>query len=145
MSDVKLPRDAEGREIPLDTKVLYSTDVLEHKVDAFEYSPRDGIWRVALDGRFVSLYASDMHLTPQEPPDSWERLVSDLELLDAAPTPTPASVACAYWDATRRPCRHHDAEPCSPCSPNHLRCYFGIIRDVLRRIKALREGERDGE
>ena len=34
---IELPLDAEGREIPLDTKVLYSLSGEEHKVDEFTY------------------------------------------------------------------------------------------------------------
>lgn len=32
MANIELPRDAAGREIPLDTKVLYDKDNKEHKV-----------------------------------------------------------------------------------------------------------------
>ena len=64
MINAKLPRDADGRYIPLDTEVLYSTDAREHKVVTFEYAPIDDIWLVSLEGCFISVYASDMHLTP---------------------------------------------------------------------------------
>lgn len=35
---VELPKDAEGREIPLDTKMLYSEDGKCLKVNRFTYS-----------------------------------------------------------------------------------------------------------
>lgn len=65
-SDVKiiLPRDAEGREIPLDTKVLYSLSGDGHEVDEFIYSPSENIWRVALIKQFVHFYTCDFHLAP---------------------------------------------------------------------------------
>ena len=40
---VELPKDADGREIPLDTKVLYSEDGKEFEVDYFTYSVRQSI------------------------------------------------------------------------------------------------------
>ncbi len=61
---IALPKDAEGREIPLDTKVLYSLSGEEHKVDEFTYSPSENIWRVALAKQFVHFYTCDMHLAP---------------------------------------------------------------------------------
>ena len=61
---ITLPRDAEGREIPLDTKVLYSLSGDGHEVDEFIYSPSENIWRVALIKQFVHFYTCDFHLAP---------------------------------------------------------------------------------
>lgn len=128
-----LPRDAEGRYIPLDTKVLYSTDVREHKVDTFEYSPHDGIWRVALEGRFISLYASDMHLIPpnHERPDSWEKLAYDLERYEEN------KVTCEYFgmtlDGTCDGCRAHSCR----AHGRRCSCIALALDDVARRAKAL--------
>ena len=61
---IALPKDAEGRKIPLDTKVLYSLSGEEHKVDEFTYSPSENIWRVALAKQSVHFYTCDMHLAP---------------------------------------------------------------------------------
>ena len=61
---ISLPKDAEGKEIPLDTKVLYSLSGEEYEVDEFTYSPSDNIWRVALAKQFVNFYTCDMHLAP---------------------------------------------------------------------------------
>ena len=63
-NQITLPRDAEGREIPLDTKALYSLSGEEHKVDEFTYSPSENIWRVALAAQSVHFYTCDMHLAP---------------------------------------------------------------------------------
>ena len=63
-SQINLPRDAEGLEIPLDTKVLYSLSGEEYEVDEFTYSPSENIWRVALAKQFVHFYTCDMHLAP---------------------------------------------------------------------------------
>lgn len=134
---VPQPVDADGNVVPLATRTLYDGDGQEISVMEYAliYSKYTGVpvWHVRkTDGSIFML--DRFHL---EPPDSWERLTADLELLDTELTPV--SAACAYWNATQKPCRYRDAGPCSPCSPNHYRCYFGIIRDVLRRIKALRE------
>lgn len=72
MSETHLPRDHEGREIPLDTDVLYDEDGREFKVDRFTYSVTQLIsdlkWGVVFDDCSVD-YCCAFHLTP---PDSWE-------------------------------------------------------------------------
>lgn len=51
---IKLPKDIEGRDIPLDTTVLYGVTGHTHYVEQFEYSPGEGgVWRVQFeDGIF---------------------------------------------------------------------------------------------
>ncbi len=73
---IELPKDAEGREIPLDTKVLFDKDGHPKDVSLFTYAPRSysSGWNVVLVGGFER-FASAMHLTP---PDSWEKLEEDL-------------------------------------------------------------------
>lgn len=39
---VELPKDAEGREIPLDTVVLYDKDGKEIAVSCYQYYPKVG-------------------------------------------------------------------------------------------------------
>lgn len=76
MTNIDLPRDAAGLEIPLDTKVLYDGDGNEKEVQAFDYSPAESMWRVMLLDNFILFLTSDMHLTP---PDSLEKLLEDLD------------------------------------------------------------------
>lgn len=38
MANIELPKDAEGREIPLGTKILYNEDGKRFKVNRFTYS-----------------------------------------------------------------------------------------------------------
>lgn len=47
MTNIELPRDAEGREIPLDTKALYGNDGEGLDVRHFEFSPFSGKWIIA--------------------------------------------------------------------------------------------------
>lgn len=76
MTNIELPRDAAGLEIPLDTKVLYDGDGNAKEVQAFDYSPVESMWRVLLLGDFILFFTSDMYLTT---PDSWEKLLDDLD------------------------------------------------------------------
>lgn len=79
---IVLPKDAEGREIPLDTKVLYDEEGNPQNVARFTYSPRNMVldkrWEVVFIGAFDRC-TSEMFLNPPEPPDSLERLADELE------------------------------------------------------------------
>ena len=75
-NQITLPRDAAGREIPLDTTVLYDGDGNAKEVQAFDYSPFETMWRVLLLGDSILFFTSDMYLTPT---DSWEKLLEDLD------------------------------------------------------------------
>lgn len=44
---VKLPKDAEGREIPLNTKVLYKQNGEKFNVESFDYWPEYEKWYVS--------------------------------------------------------------------------------------------------
>lgn len=80
---IELPRDAEGREIPLDTEVLY--DLCKTKVSVKEFLFRTLVesqkteWTIKAQYEGNMYYNSfkpkDMYLTP---PDSWEKLLEDL-------------------------------------------------------------------
>ena len=80
---VELPKDAEGREIPLDTEVLY--DECGTKVSVKEFLSRTLVesqknsWTIKAqyEGNFYynSFEPKNMHLTL---PDTWEKLEEDL-------------------------------------------------------------------
>lgn len=68
---IRLPKDAEGREIPLDTSELFLDDGTKVSVKGFEYKYRNsdsfGTWFVK-PSEYLNLNTSDVHL---DPPDSW--------------------------------------------------------------------------
>ena len=75
---VELPKDADGREIPLDTRVLYSEDGVLRNVRCFCYHVgcTEGCkWVVAFKNG-VDRLTSQMHITP---PDSLERIADELD------------------------------------------------------------------
>lgn len=128
---VELPRDAEGREIPLDTTVLYSEDGKCFKVNRFTYSVVQTIpglkWGVVfMDCRYD--YCSSFYLTPPEPPDSWEKLLEDL---DRGANALPPSGVCAY--------SNKDGGVCADCLTNDgTSCDQAVLRDIASRIRTLR-------
>ena len=97
---VELPKDAEGREIPLDTQVLYDSDGIEFFTDKSMYMRvTDEWWFFGHFGSSVSTHrvaAKRLHLTT---PDSWEKLEEDLGRAaerDVVPT------GCRYFNATNK-------------------------------------------
>ena len=68
--------DAEGREIPLDTKVLYDKDGRLRKVDSLTFRPNSGWWDVVFTDSYAHFSPNSLRLTP---PDSWEKLLEDLD------------------------------------------------------------------
>lgn len=123
--NVPVPVDANGREVPLDTREL----VLDGKrsgVMCYLYGPATRKWYVEFaDG------GERRHLSACAMPDSWERLEWDA-----------AFGSCHYFGMDR-------AEVCDGCPTKsnvdnlHV-CYGAMTRDILRRAKAL-AGVADGE
>lgn len=132
-TQINLPRDAEGREIPLDTRVLYDGDGNAKEVQAFDYSPAESMWRVMLLDNFIIFITSDMHLTPQ---DSWEKLLEDLD--NAAKGGDNAE--CLYM-------RREDIDVGNQCPGCRLyeqekdkfnECSYLAYADIAARIRKLR-------
>lgn len=123
---IKLPKDAEGREIPLDTECLYAYNGEKQDVLSFTYYRRKDIWEIETDMRIVnSIY---LYLTP---PDSWKRLFEDLvRCADESDYEE-----CAYFGKS--------ACDCSSCIADKSEaCERVVIRDIASRIRKLRgEGE----
>ena len=77
MIDVEMPRDAEGREIPLSTKVLYLPDGKMVQVAYFLYWPQKDEFRVTI-GNMFGMYETSHFLLSH--PDSWEQIEHDATL-----------------------------------------------------------------
>ena len=83
--NIELPKDEDGREIPLDTKALYGKDGEGLDVRHFEFSPFSGEWIISAlkDGpsNCVAVYRcpQNVHLEKPAPPDSWDKLLEDLD------------------------------------------------------------------
>lgn len=119
---IKLPKDAEGREIPLDTECLYAYNGEKQDVLSFTYYRRKDIWEIETDMRIVnSIY---LYLTP---PDSWKRLFEDLvRCADESDYEE-----CAYFGKS--------ACDCSSCIADKSEaCERVVIRDIASRIRKLR-------
>lgn len=123
---VELPKDAEGREIPLDTKRLYDADGVLVSIRAFRYNPNERFWRVErLDG-LGTPNTTEPRLTP---PDSWEKLEDDLNRC------IEESDICAYYSKDKT-CRN-----CAISNDRSGGCAPKVLEDILYRIRKLKEGE----
>lgn len=79
MANIELPKDAEGREIPLDVEVLYEEYGEKFLTDRATYMRKSGSWWFSGHFDLQSVQhrymASRLYLTQ---PDSWKRLKEDL-------------------------------------------------------------------
>lgn len=128
---IELPKDAEGREIPLDTVVLFGGNNNAYNITGWIYvtdfdlsNSMAGQWR-ALTDKFTRLDPELMYLTQ---PDTWEKLYKDLsEAGDAR-----YQEACAYFH------RDKDEDGCVSCPGGEDGCGRIAMRDILARIRKLK-------
>ena len=129
---IELPKDAEGREIPLDTKVLYGYGGMARNIVYWVFTTDSDLekkwrycWRAVTDaGR--KLDPDLMYLTQ---PDSWEKLEEDLD-------------RCIKADSL---CAYSPSEECSTCilpRDSQCNCDSFALKAIKERIRKLRgEGE----
>lgn len=129
---IQLPKDADGREIPLDTKVLYGSGGTARNIVYWVYTVDSDLekewgncWRAVTDaGR--KLDPELMYLTE---PDSWEKLEEDLSEISKG-------TVCHYF-------HKGDSNTCEGCpAAGTGSCWPTMARGITSRIRKLRgEGE----
>lgn len=123
---VELPKDAEGREIPLDVDALYDKNGERLTIYAWEYIPKlkHSKWRVRFlfDESGVKYYPDDYYLTT---PDSWEKLEEDLSEISKGSV-------CHYF-------HKGGSNTCEGCpAAGTGSCWTTMARDIKSRIRKLR-------
>lgn len=120
---VELPKDAEGREIPLDTKRLYDADGVPVSIRAFRYNPHECFWRVErLDGLGTPKTTELRLITP----DSWEKLEDDLDKC------IEANDSCLYYNTSG------SCAKCTRPRNDSGGCTTVVFSDIKKRIRKLR-------
>lgn len=130
---VELPKDAEGREIPLDTVVLFRSDGHAYNIVRWSFitdfetgNAWANSWR-AISENGVNLNPEFMRLTP---PDSWEKLDKDLDRC------IEKSDICMYYN------QNGDCRNCTISGNETRGCTSIALEDIKERIRKLR-GEGD--
>lgn len=129
--EVPTPKDADGRDIPLDTMTLYDENGNEYEVYYYKYSVRQTIpqrkWQVVMMDCIVH-DVSDLYLTP---PDSREKLLEDLRAVEACgDSPDIEDPVCAY--------AHHIGKKCAECKFYAGDGIINMCKDIASRIHRLR-------
>ena len=129
MMNIELPKDAEGREIPLDTVVMFGGNGNAYNIVRWSYitelnagDENANSWYAVTKGRTV-LDPELMYLTP---PDSWEKLEEDLDRC------IEENDSCRYYikNGTCAACTRSDNDGCG--------CTAAVFSDIKRRIRKLR-------
>lgn len=139
--NIELPKDAEGREIPLDTEIVYSREGNKFCISHIEFSPLCKEWTlrvVGIDGKVFRkwvLYPWQAYIEEPAKPDSLDKLLDDMERAIHSPDPdTYASITCGYFDSANMDCaeceRKHDI-----CRET---CNDAAWLDIAARIDKLR-------
>ena len=121
--ELNLPKDVEGKSIPLDTEYLYTHNGEKHDVLSFKYYKKEDRWEIETDSMIIdSIY---LYLTE---PDSWEKLEADLDRC------TSENGECMYYtkNGTCSNCAAYGSDSCSS----------KVFKDIVSRIRKLR-GEGD--
>ncbi len=123
---VELPKDAEGREIPLNTETLYTDRGPIFRVEKFEYVRSMG-WCIYgyYEDETVHFAAipSSLYLTS---PDSWEKLEDDLDRC------IEESDLCSYYS------KNLDCNNCTISGNESRGCTSVALEDIKKRIRKLR-------
>lgn len=123
MANIKLPVDAEGREIPLDTVAMYDDNGEQIDVSRYQYYPAVGPGYWNIKSVLNKFYRTDeVHLTP---PDSWEKLEKDMD-------------RCIKADSL---CAYRKSEECSTyILPRDSQCHCDslALEAIKERIRKLR-------
>lgn len=124
--NVELPKDAEGREIPLDTGTLYKSDGTSFHVSRVMYMRFIHEWwffgHSGSEINSSSVEASAVYLTP---PDSLEKLLDDLDRC------IEDDGLCSYYSPSGK---------CSTCTLNsNGPCHCGslALENIKKRIRKL--------
>lgn len=127
---VELPKDADGREIPRNTEVMY--DINGKKVHITSFTYRCDVYGLWSQWKVFSqditgekdgmLPADSLYLTP---PDSWEKLEEDLDGC------IEKSNICAY-------CSEEDCRTCAILSNDSRDCIPIVLEGIKKRIHKLR-------
>ena len=132
---VELPKDAEGREIPLDTVALFNRDGNVYSIVRWTFTTdfdlSDGWsnkWRAITDRGFA-LDPALVYLTTSEP-DTWEKLEEDLDRC------LEESNLCMYYN------QNLDCNNCTISGNETRGCTSIALEDIKKRIRMLR-GEGD--
>lgn len=129
---IVLPKDAEGREIPLDTTTLYTVDGTQCDVSHFTYYPKCKIteqsWHIVFTSGLIKR-ASRMYLTP---PDSWEKLEEDIRRIGT----DDCTWFCGY--ANENPVENACPDSCKFFKGDEITCRKKLADDILSRIRKLR-------
>ena len=127
---IELPKDAEGREIPLDVEFLYNAIGEPVKPYSFTFRRYDGFgWDMHLVGVQNSVYdPKSFYLTP---PDSWEKLEDDLQRIGIGGSGWFCMYAgyCKNDDSCHSECKFYEEK--TPCARQ-------AARDIVSRIRKLR-------
>lgn len=126
---IELPRDAEGREIPLDTVVLFGGNGNAYNIVRwiftadFETWSESNSWR-AITEKHRAIDPELMYLTP---PDTWEKLEEDLKRAANSTT----YECCAYLGG--------NGTECASCEANDENtCEKFVMENIASRIRKLR-------
>ena len=127
---IELPKDAEGREIPLDTVALFGGNGNVYNIVRWIYTTDFETWSETNTWRAITEKhrALDPELMYLKPPDSWEKLEEDLDRCIAGDN------ICLYFSPSGR-CRDCANEQNGACDAK-------VFELVVERIKRLR-GEDD--
>lgn len=135
--NIESPKDAEGREIPLDTRRLYDENGEKKTVLWFEYSPTLKHWTVVPDeGLNVATCASSVSHLYLTPPDSWEKLEEDIRRIGT----DDCTWFCGY--ANENPVENACPDSCKFFKGDKITCRKKLADDIVSRIRKLR-GESD--
>lgn len=125
---ITLPKDAKGKEVPLDTKTLYDEYGNQWDIAKFTYDlsgeTTDSKWTVEYKNG-VRRFVSQMYFT-QPYTDSWKQLEEDLNNGISG-----ASPRCAYAGSKTYSC-----DKC--CFESARYCTRRVFTDIRNRIRKLR-------
>ena len=140
MANIELPKDAEGREIPLDTKVLYDDRGVEYEVNRFTFGfdviTHEVEWTAESYGTGDMVYRLPVNSMHLERPDSFKQLVRDLNRVRDAHDENGKDyrdTTCAY-DNNR-------GQYCNDCRLHNHKvgetCFEAMMDDIISRANRL--------
>ena len=132
---VELPKDAEGREIPLDTVALYDDSSNVHNVRRFMYTNDFDLsdkwinsWIAVVDDYKIAK-PEQMYLNKT---DSWEKLEEDIRRIGT----DDCTWFCGY--ANENPVENVCLDSCKFFKGDEITCRKKLADDILSRIRRLR-------